>query len=115
MKLVPRALCALALIALPLPAAVGQEAAPAPQFTQAQDEVPWLYRGSDVPVDREWLFGEMDNGLRYAVRRNGVPPKQVSIRIRSEERRVGKECVSTCRSRWSPYNSKKNKRRKKQR
>src|SRR3546814_10455306 len=23
--------------------------------------------------------------------------------IRSEERRVGKECVSTCRSRWSPY------------
>src|SRR3546814_3455603 len=25
------------------------------------------------------------------------------VRIRSEERRVGKECVSTCRSRWSPY------------
>src|SRR3546814_5903689 len=24
-------------------------------------------------------------------------------RERSEERRVGKECVSTCRSRWSPY------------
>src|SRR3546814_20075412 len=23
--------------------------------------------------------------------------------VRSEERRVGKECVSTCRSRWSPY------------
>src|SRR3546814_20109087 len=29
---------------------------------------------------------------------------------RSEERRVGKECVSTCRSRWSPCNEKKNKR-----
>src|SRR3546814_12282983 len=28
--------------------------------------------------------------------------------IRSEERRVGKECVSTCRSRWSPYHLKKN-------
>src|SRR3546814_7977629 len=26
---------------------------------------------------------------------------------RSEERRVGKECVSTCRSRWSPYPEKK--------
>src|SRR3546814_12835646 len=26
---------------------------------------------------------------------------------RSEERRVGKECVSTCRSRWSPYHYKK--------
>src|SRR3546814_8901546 len=25
---------------------------------------------------------------------------------RSEERRVGKECVSTCRSRWSPYHDK---------
>src|SRR3546814_15392481 len=27
---------------------------------------------------------------------------------RSEERRVGKECVSTCRSRWSPYHSQNN-------
>src|SRR3546814_2057228 len=26
-----------------------------------------------------------------------------AARCRSEERRVGKECVSTCRSRWSPY------------
>src|SRR3546814_14310807 len=26
-----------------------------------------------------------------------------SLRFRSEERRVGQECVSTCRSRWSPY------------
>src|SRR3546814_5304307 len=25
------------------------------------------------------------------------------LHYRSEERRVGKECVSTCRSRWSPY------------
>src|SRR3546814_17516214 len=25
------------------------------------------------------------------------------LQMRSEERRVGKECVSTCRSRWSPY------------
>src|SRR3546814_11850012 len=33
----------------------------------------------------------------------------VGVTIRSEERRVGKECVSTCRSRWSPYHSKKNK------
>src|SRR3546814_1789885 len=27
----------------------------------------------------------------------------ITIGHRSEERRVGKECVSTCRSRWSPY------------
>src|SRR3546814_13768781 len=30
---------------------------------------------------------------------------------RSEERRVGKECVSTCRSRWSPYHEKKKQRK----
>src|SRR3546814_12606375 len=32
--------------------------------------------------------------------------------IRSEERRGGKECVSTCRSRWSPYHYKKKKKTK---
>src|SRR3546814_7768160 len=35
-----------------------------------------------------------------ADRREGVGCDQL---LRSEERRVGKECVSTCRSRWSPY------------
>src|SRR3546814_15207864 len=37
------------------------------------------------------------------------PPRNLSGR--SEERRVGTECVSTCRSRWSPYHKKKNNRR----
>src|SRR3546814_3305447 len=31
------------------------------------------------------------------------PVEQRDDQDRSEERRVGKECVSTCRSRWSPY------------
>src|SRR3546814_13808022 len=31
------------------------------------------------------------------------PLKAEMAHKRSEERRVGKECVSTCRSRWSPY------------
>src|SRR3546814_19219911 len=35
-------------------------------------------------------------------------PSTSTDTVRSEERRVGKECVSTCRSRWSPYNTKKN-------
>src|SRR3546814_12316560 len=42
----------------------------------------------------------------------GVAAQLLADRItalsRSEERRVGKECVSTCRSRWSPSHSKKN-------
>ena len=70
----------------PPPATASQPAAepavPQPTALQVAGEVPWLYRGSDVPVDDKWLFGEMKNGLRYAVRRNGVPPRQVSIRVR---------------------------------
>src|SRR3546814_6533917 len=33
----------------------------------------------------------------------GKPDLIITVDNRSEERRVGKECVSTCRSRWSPY------------
>src|SRR5690606_16795377 len=51
-----------------------------PRYAQPDD--PWIYRGTDIPVDREWLFGEMPNGVRYAVRRNSVPPGQVSMRVR---------------------------------
>ncbi|WP_235901089.1 M16 family metallopeptidase [Pontixanthobacter aquaemixtae] len=68
------------------PQAVAQTAEPqehaAPEALQTGDETPWIYEGSDVPQDKEWLWGAMDNGLRYAVRENGVPPGQVSIRIR---------------------------------
>src|SRR3546814_4263882 len=37
------------------------------------------------------------------LRRLCLVGRQNDERSRSEERRVGKECVSTCRSRWSPY------------
>src|SRR3546814_3595496 len=32
-----------------------------------------------------------------------IATARAAVAGRSEERRVGKECVSTCRSRWSPY------------
>src|SRR3546814_2952614 len=35
--------------------------------------------------------------------RNSWPGRRTLVQTRSEERRVGKECVRTCRSRWSPY------------
>src|SRR3546814_13152798 len=35
--------------------------------------------------------------------RDKIMESIVDYNNRSEERRVGKECVSTCRSRWSPY------------
>src|SRR3546814_17459716 len=50
---------------------------------------------SSVPEDRRVLVTAHD-AFRYFGRAYG-------FEVRSEERRVGKECVSTCRSRWSPY------------
>lgn len=50
--------------------------------SQIEDETPWLYENSDVPVDKSWTFGVLENGLRYAVKRNRVPVGQVSIRVR---------------------------------
>src|SRR3546814_14215088 len=54
--------------------------------------------------------------LRMEGRLFGGVPMNLELRLsvedspnRSEERRVGKECVSTCRSRWSPYHEKKKK------
>src|SRR3546814_15421275 len=40
-------------------------------------------------------------GTRYAC--GAYREGQRTLVVRSEERRVGKECVSTCKSRWSPY------------
>jgi zinc protease len=90
MHLSPRA-AAAALVALLLPlagSANGKEpqrtATSAPAATPAipVDTRPWLFEGSDIPPDPAWNFGKLPNGLRYAVRRNGVPPGQVSIRVR---------------------------------
>lgn len=64
---------------VPLPNAAAPALAP-PRYARPND--PWIYRGTDIPADPEWLFGELPNGLRYAVRHNSVPPGQVSIRIR---------------------------------
>ena len=68
-----------------------------PQVDYPTIQVVTLYPGaspdvvtSSITAPLERQFGQMP-GL-----------KQMSS-TRSEERRVGKECVSLCRSRWSPY------------
>src|SRR3546814_12634731 len=53
------------------------------------------YGGPPIPPVRQQMIG----GEAKAV-------------LRSEERRVGKECVSTCRFRWSSYHKKKNNKKK---
>src|SRR3546814_7675972 len=51
--------------------------------------VPTAYNAVQPPIDAPTSAGG-DGNVAITARR-------------SEERRVGKECVSTCRSRWSPY------------
>ena len=83
-------LTVLALLLSGSPASLSARTDPvAPSATQgvkrdaAQAQVrPWLYENSDVPIDPAWHFGTLPNGLRYAIRRNGVPPGQVSVRLR---------------------------------
>src|SRR3546814_5930310 len=42
-------------------------------------------------------------GFQMFIAIMGARVERETFAARSEERRVGKECVSTCRSRWSPY------------
>jgi len=68
------------------PVAIGQNVAPQADLAAAGQNIanrnPWLYRDSDITPDAAWRFGTLTNGLRYAVRKNGVPPGQVSVRVR---------------------------------
>src|SRR3546814_14045830 len=57
--------------------------------------------GGRPPRFGGWLVGQ--TLILYAI----VLLPLLWVGRRSEERRVGKECVSTCRSRWSPYHYKK--------
>src|SRR3546814_14789048 len=61
------------------------------------------------PADRASTVLETPAGRRmsYADLEAGAGRLARLLVDRSEERRVGKECVSTCRSRWSPYHYKK--------
>src|SRR3546814_11646879 len=63
----------------------------------------------DVPQSVSVISGdllEQQHATGFADYLKNVPNLQLvqgTPGQRSEERRVGKECVSTCRSRWSPY------------
>ena len=43
------------------------------------------------------------NGRRITELGVKIDPQKDKVKVRSEERRVGKECLRLCRSRWSPY------------
>lgn len=64
-----------------------------PSMVQAQDAAavsanamrpsdPWAHEISDIPADSAVRFGQLPNGLRYAIVRNTTPPGQASLRVR---------------------------------
>src|SRR3546814_4107834 len=60
-----------------------------PVLASVQDFGPEKLTDVEVGLKTNWRSGDASGSF--------------SIAARSEERRVGKECGSTCRSRWSPY------------
>src|SRR3546814_19701085 len=69
---------------------------------------PFAAQLPDLSRPARWLLEEWRVALfAQELKAVGRPSPQAlkeALAQRSEERRVGKECVSTCRSRWSPYN-----------
>src|SRR3546814_10694583 len=66
--------------------------------------------GAPKPAEHEFLFDKLYPEIVATIPADPSPAGQMGCvavdaydKMRSEERRVGKECVSTCRSRWSPY------------
>src|SRR3546814_20594757 len=61
------------------------------------------YGFSDAPTGTGWGVERIAQTWIALIRRLGYDRFVAQGGDSSEERRVGKECVSTCRSRWSPY------------
>src|SRR3546814_1390506 len=62
-----------------------------------------LVRRADKTGLISWKSNKYSVPMAWQRANVGVAEHSNDLTIRSEERRVGKECVSTCRSRWSPY------------
>src|SRR3546814_15020451 len=63
-------------------------------------DAPGVCSGWLIELGHLWIQCILRRTKRCAVERDTTDKPRVTNR--SEERRVGKECVSTCRSRWSP-------------
>src|SRR3546814_11844940 len=66
------------------------------------------FQQGSITVDGDPVGYVDDGGRRKRISENRLAAQRARIGMvfqsRSEERRVGKECVSKCRSRWSPNN-----------
>src|SRR3546814_14508916 len=66
-----------------------------------------LYAGFAAAIETREKAGEVQETTIVTIRSADIVEAALDNDVRSEERRVGHGCVSTCRSRWSPYHSKK--------
>ncbi|MCA3695402.1 pitrilysin family protein, partial [Aquidulcibacter sp.] len=75
-------------VLLALPALPEQVAAQAISQTRPVAATPpgavWPWEGSDLKPSKDVVYGVLPNGLRYAIRPNKLPEKQVSLRFRIE-------------------------------
>src|SRR3546814_19701918 len=62
----------------------------------SQSTRPITFENVEVPAEN--ILGSAGEGFQFAMK--GLDGGRINIATSSEERRVGKECVSTCRSRW---------------
>ncbi|MEE4155112.1 MAG: insulinase family protein [Erythrobacter sp.] len=88
MTFVPRAakvaLAPLALLFLPV-SLLAQEAGSDSAMAVASpsgEEPTWAFEASDLPVDPDYRFGVLDNGLRYILRENATPEGTALVRMR---------------------------------
>src|SRR3546814_13218617 len=82
---------------------IGEDLDKAAQFNSEAEEARAQYEKalSDARTDAQAILREVEAGLAQA---GADAQAAVAGEIdRSEERRVGQECVRTCSSRWSPY------------
>src|SRR3546814_13343429 len=65
------------------------------------DVIEWIEK---IPIyePRNYVQRVLENAVIYDVLNPAMASMWAGVRRRSEERRVAKECSSTCRSRWSP-------------
>ena len=75
-------------------------------FISAEDGKEYFFHRNSLQASLD--FDRLNGGEKvdFEIEASPKGPRATNVRAaeaRSEERRVGKECVSLCRSRWSPY------------
>src|SRR3546814_2154515 len=73
------------------------------RFSYRFDGKQHIIAGGSYPEVSIVLARAWRDAMRQQLASGINPAEERWKQKRSEERRVGKECVSTCRSRWSPY------------